>query len=52
MGIFVVCDRAGDWVIVDLQNSHQKEFQRISPKNLEDCDRLVLERLKAKLAGH
>ena len=47
---FVVCDRAGDWVIVDLQNSHQKEFQRISPKNLEDCDRLVLERLKAKLA--
>ena len=49
---FVVCDRAGDWVIVDLQNSHQKEFQRISPKNLEDCDRLVLERLKAKLAGH
>jgi hypothetical protein len=49
---FVVCDRAGDWVIVDLQNSHQKEFQRISPKNLEDCDRLVLERLKAKLADH
>ena len=46
---FVVCDRTGDWVIVDLQNSHQEAFQRISPKNLEDCDRLVLERLKTEL---
>jgi hypothetical protein len=44
---FVLCDRLGEWVIVDLQNSHQEDFQRISPKNLEDCDRLVLERLKA-----
>ncbi len=46
---FVVCDRAGDWVIVDLQNSHQEDFQRINPKTLADCDRLVLERLKAYL---
>ena len=46
---FVVCDRAGDWVIADLQNSHQEDFQRINPKTLEDCDRLVLERLKAEL---
>jgi len=46
---FVVCDRAGDWVIVDLQNSHQEDFQRINPKTLEDCDRLVLERLKKHL---
>ncbi len=46
---FVVCDRTGDWVIVDLQNSHKKPFQRISPKNLEDCDRLVLERFKTEL---
>jgi len=46
---FVVCDRAGDWVIVDLQNSHQDAFQRINPKNLEDCDRLVLDRLKTEL---
>jgi hypothetical protein len=43
---FVVCDRAGDWVIVDLQNSHQEDFQRIRPETLEDCDRLVLERIK------
>jgi len=46
---FVVCDRAGDWVIVVLQNSHQEDFQRLNPKTLEDCDRLVLERLKNKL---
>ena len=46
---FVVCDRSGDWVIVDLQNSHQEAFQRIDPKNLQDCDRLVLERFKTEL---
>jgi hypothetical protein len=46
---FVVCDRAGEWVIVDLQNSHQEAFQRIDPKNLNDCDRLVLDRFKAEL---
>ena len=46
---FVVCDQAGDWVIVDLQNSHQKDFQRLKPKTLADCDRLVLERLKREL---
>ncbi len=46
---FVVCDQAGDWVITDLQNSHQEDFQRINPKTLEDCDRLVLERLKSEL---
>lgn len=40
----VVCDRTGDWVIVDLQNSHQETFQQIDPRNLEDCDRLVLAR--------
>ena len=46
---FVVCDRAGDWAIVDLQNSHHEDFQRVDPKNREDCDRLVLERLKREL---
>jgi hypothetical protein len=46
---FVVCDRAGDWVIVDLQNSHHPDFQRINPKTLADGDRLMLERLKTHL---
>ena len=43
---FVVCDRTGEWAIVELQNSHQEAFQRINPKTLEDCDRLVLDRLR------
>jgi len=43
---FVVCDQAGDWVIVDMQNNHKEDFQRVNPKTLADCDRLVLERLK------
>ncbi len=47
---FVVCDRAGEWVMVDLQNSHQEAFRRIDPKNLEDCDRLVLDRFKTELS--
>jgi hypothetical protein len=46
---FVVCDRAGDWVIVDLQNNHQEDFLQIDPKTLADCDRLVSERFKKQL---
>lgn len=41
----VVCDKAGDWVIVDCQNNQHDDFQRIAPKSAEDCERLVLERL-------
>ena len=44
---FIVCDRAGDWVIVDYQNSHHADFQRISPKSPQDCNRLLVERLKS-----
>ena len=46
---FVICDQAGEWVIVDMQNNHHEDFQQIDPKILEDCDRLVLERLKKHL---
>jgi hypothetical protein len=41
----VICDRAGDWVLVDLQNSHQPAFQKIAPQNAADCSRLVFMRL-------
>ena len=47
--LFVVCDRTGDWVIVDLQNNHHEDFQLINPKTLADCDRLVLEKIKKRL---
>jgi hypothetical protein len=46
---FVVCDRAGEWVIVDFQNNHHGDFQSIDPKAPEDCGRLVAKRLKGYL---
>jgi hypothetical protein len=42
---FVVCEKSGDWVLVDFQNSTHEDFQRIAPKSIEDCDRLAVERL-------
>jgi hypothetical protein len=44
-----VCDRKGEWVIVDFQNSHHEDFQMISPKSLKDCNRLAAIRLKGYL---
>ena len=46
---FVVCDRAGEWVIVDFQNSHWEDFQCIDPQTREDCGRLVTRRLEGYL---
>jgi hypothetical protein len=46
---FVLCDAAGDWVIVDYQNSHHDDFQRLSPKTAPEANRLVVERLKGYL---
>ena len=43
---FVICDRQGEWVVRDLQNSHHPDFQSINPKSKEDCSRLVLKRLQ------
>ncbi|MCH8965009.1 MAG: hypothetical protein IIB58_08625, partial [Planctomycetes bacterium] len=46
---FVVCDRAGEWVIVDFQNNHHGDFQSIDPKTFDDCGRLVTKRLEGYL---
>jgi hypothetical protein len=46
---FVICDRDGEWVIVDFQNSHHSDFQSIDPKTRADCDRLVAKRLEGYL---
>ena len=45
----VVCDNSGDWVLLDMQNSHHADFQRINPKSTADCNRLLLARLKGWL---
>ena len=46
---FVVCEKSGDWVLIDFQNNTHKDFQRIMPKSIEDCDRLAIERLAKRL---
>ncbi len=46
---FVICDRLGEWVIVDFQNDHHGDFQSVDPKTPEDCGRLVAKRLKGYL---
>jgi hypothetical protein len=45
----VVCDRAGEWVIVDFQNDLQPDYKSIAPKSADDCDRLTLKRLASYL---
>lgn len=42
---FVVCDRKGEWVIVDMQNSHQPDYESIKPTSRADCDKLLVKRL-------
>ena len=46
---FVICDRDGEWVIVDFQNNHHDDFQSIDPQTFDDCGRLVAKRLEGYL---
>jgi hypothetical protein len=46
----ILCDRAGDWVLADYQNSHHPDFQSIAPKSRDDCCRLAVKRLKGCLS--
>lgn len=46
---FVVCDRKGEWVIVDLQNSHHPDYQSVGIISRERCDQLLVKRLKGYL---
>ena len=45
----VVCDKTGEWVLVDFQNDQHPDFQRIKPRTTEDCERLAVDRLAARL---
>lgn len=48
MGVhMIICNRAGDWVIVDFQNSHGADFRAVNPKNREQCDQLIIKRLQS-----
>lgn len=46
---FVVCDRQGEWVIVDMQNSHHPDYQSIKPTSKDGCEKLLLNRLQGYL---
>ncbi|QEG35959.1 hypothetical protein [Bythopirellula goksoeyrii] len=46
---FVVCDRQGEWVLVDMQNSHHKDYQAVRPTSQADCDRLLVKRMEERL---
>ncbi len=45
----ILCDRSGEWVMVDFQNSHQRDFKKIKPKTCKGCNRLAVMRLVARL---
>jgi hypothetical protein len=42
---FAICDRSGDLVVVDFQNSHHEDYQAIAPNTTAECSRLVVRRL-------
>ena len=46
---FVVCDRSGEWTVVDLQNSHQPDYQSVRPVSVQTCDALLVRRLSGYL---
>ncbi len=46
---FVVCDRSGEWVVVDLQNSEHADYQKVKPTSEDACSRLLVERLRQVL---
>jgi hypothetical protein len=46
---FVVCDRKGEWVIVDMQNSHHPDYQSVGIISRDRCDQLLVKRLAGYL---
>ena len=46
---FVVCDRKGEWVIVDMQNSHHPDYQSIGIISRARCEQLLVKRLAGYL---
>lgn len=45
----ILCDRSGEWVMVDLANSHHDDFRNVAPDSLEDCAEFVSRRLRSRL---
>jgi len=43
---FVICDRNGDWVIADLQNSNMPDFRVFDLSTVDGCNKLLVLRLQ------
>jgi hypothetical protein len=48
---FVVCNRKGEWVIVDMQNSQHDDYRSVKPTSKEACDTLLVKRLEGYLTA-
>jgi len=46
----ILCNRTGDWVMVDFQNSHQPDFRSIDPRTVDGANRLAVMRLKSRIS--
>lgn len=46
---WIVCNRSGAWVIVDMQNSHQADYQRIHPADIVGLNKLLNVRWRSEL---
>ena len=44
---FVICDRKGEWVFVDMRNSHHMEYKEVKPVSRGDCDKIVVKCLES-----
>ena len=45
----ILCDGSGEWVMVDLQNSHHQDFNEINAQTVEDAATLALRRMKKRV---
>jgi len=48
----ILCTGTGDWVMVDLQNSHHDDFNEFAPKTVDDCVALAHRRLQRRIGGN
>jgi hypothetical protein len=46
---FVVCDRSGEWVVVELENAHHPDYQTVKPTSTTGCSMLLVRRLQGYL---
>lgn len=47
----VICDRAGEWVVVEFCNEVHEEWARLKPKAVEDVERVAAAKVAARVAS-